>query len=85
MDAPVDADCLVVDLRLPEMDGLTLIGRLRERGVGVAAIIITTHPDERVKAACRAAGVAIVEKPLIGGELRRRIDDAVAARGSRPS
>ncbi len=72
------ADCLVVDLKLPDMDGLTLIRRLRETDVMVPAILITTNPDERCRAAALAANVAIVEKPLISGELRRRIDEAIA-------
>ena len=80
LDGPVAADCLVVDLKLPAMDGLSLIARLRERNVNAPAILITTNPDDRVKAAAQARGVLIVEKPLIGGELRRRIDEAVARR-----
>jgi DNA-binding response OmpR family regulator len=76
--AGAEPDCLVVDLRLPGMDGLALIARLRERRVGAPAILVTTNPDDRVRAAAEAAGVPIVEKPLIGGELRRRIDEAVA-------
>ena len=82
--APLSADCLVVDLRLPKMDGLALIAALRDRGVATPAIVITTHPDDRIRAACRANGALIVEKPLIGGELRRRIDEIVGRRGEGP-
>ncbi len=78
LEAPLAADCLVVDLKLPKMDGLALIAALRGRGVTAPAIVITTHPDDRIRAACRASGTLIVEKPLIGGELRRRIDEIVA-------
>jgi DNA-binding response OmpR family regulator len=76
--ADAEPDCLVIDLRLPGIDGLALIARLRERGIGAPAILITTNPDDRVRTAAAAAGATIVEKPLIGGELRRRIDEAVA-------
>jgi FixJ family two-component response regulator len=77
IERPVIADCLVVDLRLPDMDGLSLIAKLRERGIKAPAILITTNPDERCRGAANDAGVQIVEKPLIDGELRRRIAEAI--------
>ena len=76
---PGDVDCMIVDMRLPEVDGLTLIGKLREKGVWAPAILITTNPDHRVRRVADAMGVQIVEKPLIGGELRRRIDELLTA------
>lgn len=71
------ADCLVVDLKLPDIDGLTLIARLRERGVVAPAILITTHPDDRCRRSAAEADVEILEKPLMGPELHRRIDAAI--------
>lgn len=77
LEDPPEADCLVVDLKLPDMDGLTLIKRLRGLGPQPPAILITTNPDDRLRRAAAAAQVAIVEKPLMGGELRRRIAHAI--------
>ena len=79
LSAPVHADCMVVDMRLPDMNGLTLISRLREKGVWAPAILTTTNPDERIRRQAEAIGVEIVEKPLITGELRGRIDELIAA------
>jgi len=73
------ADCLLVDYRLPHMDGLTLVGRLREQGVAAPAILITAKPDEQCRRRASAAGVAIVEKPLVAEELKQRIQAALAA------
>ena len=81
LEAPPPTDCLVVDLRLPDMDGLALIGRLRAGGVHPPAILITTNPDQRCREAAAAALVEIVEKPLMNGELRRAIDRAVTGKG----
>ena len=39
------AHCLLVDHNLPGMDGLALIALLRERGVGVPAVIIAGKPS----------------------------------------
>jgi len=76
--SPVAGDCMVVDLKMPGLDGLALIGELRLRGNLTPAILITTNPDARSRRAARAAAVEIVEKPLLTGELRRRIDELVA-------
>jgi two-component system, LuxR family, response regulator FixJ len=74
---PVHADCMVVDMRLPDMDGLSLVRALREKGVWAPAILTTTNPDERTRRSAERMGVQIVEKPLITGELRRCIDTLV--------
>jgi two-component system response regulator FixJ len=78
LEAPPAADCIVVDLRLPGMDGLALIARLRALGAWPPAILITSNPDQRCREAAAAAGVEIVEKPLVTGELRVRIARAIA-------
>jgi DNA-binding response OmpR family regulator len=63
---------------LSDGDGLALVSRLREKGVCSPAILTTTNPDARVRHRAEALGVQIVEKPLITGEFRRRIDELVA-------
>jgi len=78
--APVEADCMVIDLQLPDVDGLALIDRLRARKIRSPAILITTNPTQRTRRAAAAASVPIVEKPLITGELRRQIDELVASK-----
>lgn len=74
LDRHLDLDCMIVDLKLPDIDGLTLIALLRDRGVTSPAILITTHPDQRCRERARALGAEVVEKPLMNGELRGRID-----------
>jgi len=61
--------CLVVDLRLPDDDGLSLIRALRQRGCTVPAILMTTQPDARCRREAARISTPIVEKPLIGDVL----------------
>ena len=74
-------DCLIVDLKLPDVDGLTLVDRLRELGVAPPAILITTSPDAQCRRRAAKANVAIIEKPL----LDRRLSIQVAAAVGRPT
>ena len=75
-----EVDCLVIDLKLPSLDGLSLLALLRERNIRAPAILITSHPNRRCVNDARAAGVEIVEKPLLDGALGHAIERAVAAR-----
>ena len=58
-------DCYVVDQNMPGMSGLDLISTLRARNLPAPAILFTTHPTAAVREGAAAAGVAIVEKPLL--------------------
>ena len=65
--------CLLIDYRLPEMDGMELADRLRGMGVGAPLILMTTNPDARCRAKAARGGAVIVEKPLLGDKLLRQI------------
>ena len=56
--------CLIVDYKLPDMNGLDLIVELRRRKIELPAILITTHPSAAVRDRAARAGVPLIEKPL---------------------
>jgi two-component system, LuxR family, response regulator FixJ len=74
----LDAGCLVIDYYLPEMNGLEMLNRLRDRRVAAPAILITSHPSASVRQRAAEAGVTIVEKPLLGNALVEGIRNAFA-------
>jgi FixJ family two-component response regulator len=74
---PPASACLVVDYRLPAMDGVELVSTLRSRGVATPAILITTNPPQTVRRRATEAGLAIVEKPLLGNTLGEAIRSAL--------
>ena len=63
-DFPVSG-CLVLDYRLPGIDGLALLRALRRRGVDLPAILITSAPSRAIRLRAAEAGAVIVEKPLL--------------------
>ena len=82
-DMPEGPSCLVVDLRLPGIDGLALVAALRARGMDCPAILTTTDPPPQVRQRAEAAGLAIVEKPLLGNALAETIRAVLAAPSGR--
>jgi two-component system response regulator FixJ len=67
-------DCVVVDYKMPDIDGLEVVSRLRGSGVGVPMILVTGFPDELIFTKAAAAGVReVLLKPLFEDSLVARI------------
>ena len=69
--------CLVIDQKLAGISGLEALRQLRARHIDSPAILITTHPQPALLAEARAAGVRVIEKPLLGDGLLRDIHRAL--------
>ncbi len=60
-----DHGCAIVDVRMPEMNGLDLQKRLSDSGVSLPVIFITAYEDPGVRAqAMQAGAVAFLQKPF---------------------
>lgn len=69
--------CLIIDIRMPGMDGLTLQKRLRDSGCVIPVVIMTGHGDvESAREAFRAEAVDFIEKPIDQDKLIRAIEEA---------
>ncbi len=71
--------CLLLDIRMPGMDGLTLQRKLREKVCQMPAIIMTGHGDvHSAREAFRAHAVDFLEKPIDYDKLLTAIGEAFA-------
>jgi RNA polymerase sigma factor (sigma-70 family) len=69
--------CLLIDIRMPGMDGLMLQKRLLESGCKMPVIVMTGHGNvESAREAFRSHAVDFLEKPIDYEKLMSAIDEA---------
>jgi FixJ family two-component response regulator len=73
-------DCLVLDLQMPDMNGLALQRELGRTGMRLPTVIITGHDEPGMQARCLAAGAAAyLRKPLEAKTLLAAIEAAIVS------
>ena len=78
-ETPKKNACLLVDIDLPEMNGIEMCEVLKRSGRGLPTILITGRTDARTRAlAARADAVAVLYKPFDEEPLLDAIGRALA-------
>ena len=73
-----DAGCILLDIRMPEMSGLEVHRRLRERGVETPVIFLTGHGDVSMAVrSMRDGAFDFLEKPVEDQQLIDRVLEAL--------
>lgn len=76
--SPADRGCLVLDVRMPGMNGLELQRELTDRGIRMPVIFITGHGDIPMAVqAVNAGALDFLEKPLDNEALLERVETAL--------
>jgi DNA-binding NtrC family response regulator len=73
-------DCVVLDLMMPDLDGLGVLARMREAGIALPVIVQTAHGGiDNVISAMRAGAADFVVKPVGVERLQVSLRNALAA------
>ncbi len=81
--ADVGVDLLLLDHKMPGIDGLSLLEELRRRHCRARCILVSAFLNEELRNRARDLGVdRILDKPVDVGLLRRVITDLLPLRGS---
>jgi DNA-binding NarL/FixJ family response regulator len=81
MAADTQPDVVLMDLRMPHLDGAEATRRLRERCPGVRVIVLTTYADDRsVIDALRAGARGYLTKDAGAEEIHRALHDVTSGR-----
>src|SRR6202023_1083832 len=71
-------DCVVLDLVMPDLDGLGVLARMREAGIDAPVIVQTAHGGiDNVVSAMRAGAVDFVVKPVGAERLQVSLRNAL--------
>ncbi len=71
-------DCIVLDVRMPEVDGLQMLQLLRRMETAPPVIIITGHADVPMAVQAMKTGAAdFLEKPVVDEDLAASIGAAI--------
>ena len=72
------ADMIVSDVQMPEIDGITLLRKVREQGESLPFILVTAYPAVRdAVSALKLGAVDYLEKPVDLEELRQAVFDTL--------
>jgi two-component system response regulator FixJ len=84
----LDPGAVLLDIRMPEMDGLEVQAELNERGVTFPVIVMTGHGDVEVAVrAMKGGAVDFIEKPFDKAVVIEALEEAFGrlGRGSKDS
>jgi two-component system response regulator FixJ len=74
----LEPGCILLDIRMPGMDGLEVQSALRDKGVGLPVVIMTGHGDVGLAVqAMKAGAVDFIEKPFEKAVLMSAIEQGM--------
>ncbi|MBK5277068.1 MAG: response regulator [Desulfuromonadales bacterium] len=74
---------VLMDIRMPGMNGVTVLNRIREAGLDAAVIMMTAHGNEDLAVECMQSGaVDYFSKPFSLDDMLQRVERAIANRNT---
>jgi FixJ family two-component response regulator len=80
--SPAHRGCVLLDVRMPKMNGLELHRELMRSGITMPVVFISGHADVRMAVrAVQAGALDFLEKPFDNEQLLEKIDNAIELDG----
>jgi CheY-like chemotaxis protein len=77
-------DCILTDLLMPEMDGVSLLAALHEHGINLPVIVLTADIQESKRRQCEELGAAgFLPKPPQSTVLLALVEKVLTGRGGK--
>ncbi|NVO66562.1 response regulator [Methanofollis tationis] len=74
-------DLMVLDLLMPQMDGIEVLAEMRERGIRVPVIVLTADIQDSTKKRCIELGAArFINKPVKKDELSATVREVLGVK-----
>jgi two-component system, LuxR family, response regulator FixJ len=78
--------CVVTDVRMPEMNGIELIAKMKEERISIPVVVLTAHADVPLAVeAMKLGAVDLLEKPFEDEALIAAINAALERRNAEES
>ncbi|MEO8244917.1 MAG: PAS-domain containing protein, partial [bacterium] len=77
-------DVVLTDHKMPDMDGLILTQRIRELGLTMPIVLLSSNPSEARGAPAAADLAAIIQKPILRSDLYRQLNELSVALAPAP-
>jgi DNA-binding NarL/FixJ family response regulator len=76
----LDPDLILLDIEMPEMDGIRAAQEMRRSGLKARILFLTVHDEMEYIAAARMCGDGYVLKSRMGSDLRHAVEEAFSGR-----
>ena len=72
---PNSYDVIIVDQKMPRLNGVELVQGIRERGISGKIVVLSSHLSPEIRDAYERAGVQVImDKPFDVGKLRSAVN-----------
>src|SRR5688572_13150551 len=78
----LSAGCILLDIRMPDMDGITLLARLNKLGSTLPVVVMTGHGDVQMAVQAMKSGAAdFMVKPFDDTGILAAVETAIGKKG----